>query len=84
MDIKTKGINVFRIMEVLREVPDKLYSAAVVYEMSASKNDTVKPNPTLIDLVNKLHDVLGTKFKVEDKFESPLSFDLIQYAALSP
>jgi len=84
MDIKTKGIKVFRIIEVLREVPDKLYSAAVVYEMTPSKQDIVKPNPTLVDLINKLHDVLGTKFRVEDKFENPLSFDLIQYAALSP
>src|SRR5579872_3919529 len=28
MDVKTKGVKVFRIMEVLREVPDKLYPAA--------------------------------------------------------
>ena len=84
MDIKTKGIKVFRIMEVLREVPDKLYSAAVVYELTSTRPDTEKPNPTLIDLINKLHVVLGTKFRVEDKFENPLSFDLIQYAALSP
>ncbi len=84
MDIKTKGIKVFRIMEVLREVPDKLYSAAVVYELTSANPDTERPNPTLIDLINKLHNVLGTKFKVEDKFKNPLSFDLIQYAALSP
>src|SRR5580658_4764706 len=32
MDIKTRGLKIFRIMEVLREVPGKLYPAAVVYE----------------------------------------------------
>jgi len=84
MDIKTKGLKVFRIMEVLRDVPDKLYSAAIVYETEQTKNDTDKPNPTLVDLINKLHVVLGTNFKVEDKFENPLSYDLIPYAALSP
>src|ERR1700722_19507624 len=47
MDIKTRGIKVFRIMEVLREVPQKLYSAAVVYEVEHLPFDTQVLNPTL-------------------------------------
>lgn len=84
MDIKTRGLKVFRIMEVLREVPEKEYSAAIVSEVEPTALDTRKPNPTLIDLINKLHTVLGTNFKVEEKFENPLSYDLVAYAALSP
>ena len=84
MDIKTKGVKVFRILEMLREVPNKLYPAAIVYETIQQPLDTKKPNPTLVDLINKLHHILGTNFKVEDKYENPLSYDLIQYAALSP
>src|SRR5690349_217702 len=30
MDIKTEGAKVFRILEVIKEVPDKLYSGAIV------------------------------------------------------
>jgi len=30
MDIKTQGARVFRILEVVKEVPDKLYSGAIV------------------------------------------------------
>ena len=30
MDIKTKGEKVFRILEVIKEVPDKLYNGAIV------------------------------------------------------
>ena len=30
MDIKTKGEKVFRILEVIKEIPDKLYSGAIV------------------------------------------------------
>jgi Lon protease-like protein len=30
MDIKTKGVKIFRILEVIKEVPDKLYSGAIV------------------------------------------------------
>ena len=34
MDIKTNGLKIFRIMEVLREVPEKLYSAAIVVHLA--------------------------------------------------
>ena len=83
LDIKTRGVKIFRIIEVLRQVPDKLYSAAVVFEVEHLPFDTEVPNPTLIDLIDKLHLVLGTNFKVSDKYQNPLSFDLVQYAALS-
>ena len=84
MDIKTKGLKVFRIMEVLREVPDKLYSAAIVYEVEHLPYDTEKLNPTLVDLMDKLHKVLGTGFKMFEKFENPLSYDLAHYVAMGP
>lgn len=84
MDIKTKGVKVFRIMEVLREVPEKLYSAAIVYEVEHLPLDTEKLNPTLVDLVEKLHRVLGTNLDIYQKFRNPLSFDLAHYVALTP
>jgi Lon protease-like protein len=84
MDIKTKGVKVFRIMEVLREVPEKLYSAAIVYEVEHLPLDTEKLNPTLVDLIEKLHKVLGTNLDIYQKFENPLSFDLAHYVDLSP
>src|SRR6476620_4161934 len=30
MDIRTEGREVFRVLEVIREIPDKLYSGAIV------------------------------------------------------
>ena len=84
MDIKTRGLRVFRIMEVLREVPEKLYSAAIVYEVEHLPFDTEKLNPTLVDLVERLHTVLGTSLNIYEKFENPLSFDLAHYVALTP
>lgn len=83
MDIKTRGSKIFRIMEVLKEVPDKLYSAAVVYEVEHLPFDTLILNPTLIDLVMKLHRLLGTNFDPFEKFKNPLSFELAHYVALS-
>src|SRR5580698_1621759 len=30
MDIKTKGLSIFRVLEVVKSLPDKLYSGAIV------------------------------------------------------
>ena len=84
MDIATRGLKVFRIIEVLKEVPEKLYSAAVVFEIENSDMDTEHLNPALADLVKKLHKTLGIEFDVYQKFQKPLSFDLAHYVALSP
>lgn len=84
MDIKTLGRKVFRIMEVIKEVPEKLYSAAVVFEVEQNPNDTDVLNPTLVDLIHKLHKVLGTNFDPYEKFKNPLSYDVAPYIGLSP
>lgn len=83
MDIKTEGKKIFRIIEVLKEVPDKLYSAAVVYEINHLPLDTTRLNPTLVDLITELHSLLGTNFNLFAKFKNPLSYDVAQYIGLS-
>src|SRR4051812_4886254 len=30
MDVRTKGLEVFRILEIVKEIPDKLFSGAIV------------------------------------------------------
>ncbi|MBS1612058.1 MAG: LON peptidase substrate-binding domain-containing protein [Bacteroidetes bacterium] len=83
MDIKTRGVGIFRIIEVLREVPDKLYSAAVVYDVTHLTMHAQMLNPTFVHLMAKLHAVLATDFDLKKKFKNPTSYDLIPYAALS-
>lgn len=68
MDIKTRGAKVFRILEVIREVPDKLYSGAIVnYPESYEQG-----NPQLMRKVMKgirdLHELLkvSKEFKIPD------------------
>lgn len=83
MDIKTRGVKVFRIMDVLKTVPDKLYPAAIVFELEHLPFDTQVLNPTLTDLVVKLHKLIETDFNPFKKFKNPLSYELAHYVALS-
>ena len=68
MDIRTSGTRIFRILEVIKEVPDKLYSGAIVnYPENYGKG-----NPEVMRKVMKsirdLHELLKIKkeFSVED------------------
>jgi Lon protease-like protein len=84
MDIKTRGVKIFRILEVLKQVPDKLYPAAVVFEVKHLPFDTAVLNPTLVDLIDKLQKLMDTDFNVFKKFKNPMSFELANYTALTP
>lgn len=83
MDIKTKGIKIFRLLELLKDVPGKLYPAAVVFEVKHLPFDTQVLNPTLVDLMEKLQSLMDTDFSVFKKFKNPLSYEIANYAALS-
>jgi Lon protease-like protein len=68
MDIKTKGVKVFRMLEVINHVPDKLYSGAIVNY----PDNYEKGNPALMRKVmasiRELHQLLNVNkdFKKED------------------
>lgn len=67
MDIKTKGNRVFRILELIKDIPDKLYSGAIVnYPESHDEG-----NPEMMSKVMKgirdLHELL----KVTKDFQKP-------------
>ncbi len=83
MDIKTKGEKVFRILEVIKEIPDKLYSGAIVTYPDNQQQGNHKLMQKVIDAILELHKLL----KVSNKFnkdESELwSYDVAHHAGLS-
>jgi len=83
MDIKTKGLQVFRILEIVKEVPDKLFNGAIVnYPATVEKSNAVLMQK-VIEITLQLHSLLNIK-KDFKKINSKLrSFDLAHHAGLS-
>jgi uncharacterized protein len=83
MDIKTTGQKVFRILEVIKELPDKLYSGAIV---NYPDNDT-RGNRTLMNNVIKAIRELHEKLKITKDFKKAddllWSYDVAHHAGLS-
>jgi Lon protease-like protein len=83
MDIKTIGSKVFRILEVIRSVPDKLYSGAIV---NYPENNE-KGNPDIIrkvvNSIRELHKLLKISKEFKKKDEELKSYDLAHHVGLS-
>jgi uncharacterized protein len=84
MDIKTRGTDIFRILEVIKKVPDKLYSGAIVnYPENITEADNNEMIKKVLNALRQLHKVL----KIEKDFKKPdeeiTSYDVAHHAGLS-
>lgn len=68
MDIKTKGISVFRILEVIQEIPEKLYSGAIVNYPDNYNEGVPGLMRKVMASIRELHQLLKVEkdFKKED------------------
>jgi uncharacterized protein len=84
MDIKTGGVKVFRVLELIKQVPDKLYSGAIV-KYPGNIEDGGKKD--LMQKVLKAIRELHTHLKVQKEFKKAdellTSYDIAHHAGLS-
>jgi uncharacterized protein len=68
MDIKTKGVKVFRILEIIKDVPQKLYSGAIVTYPDNREKGSPAVMRKLMNSIRDLHKLLKVtkEFKKED------------------
>lgn len=59
MDIKTKGDKVFRILEVIKSVPDKLYSGAIVNYPDNKEQGNIELMRIVMKGIRELHKLLN-------------------------
>jgi len=83
MDIKTEGVQVFRLLEMIPELPDKLYSGAIVtYPNNDDKGNRLLMQG-IVKGVRELHKLLN----IEKKFTKPdnelWSYDVAHHAGLT-
>lgn len=84
MDIKTEGISVFKILEVVKELPDKLYSGAIVNYPDNNPNGSPKLMRQVMNGIREMY----RQMKVTKEFSKPddqlSSYDVAHHVALSP
>ncbi len=83
MDIKTEGVAVFKILEIIKELPDKLYSGAIVtYPDNMLKGSPAKMKK-LVENVRQLHKSLGVSKDFLKPDDELTTYDIAHHAGLS-
>ena len=83
IDIRTEGVSVFRVLEIIKSVPDKLYSGAIVDYPTNNNTMNAKLMQRVLTGLRELHKLL----KVAKEFKKPddelRSYDIAHHAGLS-
>lgn len=83
MDIRTKGMEIFRILEVVKTIPDKLYSGAIVTYPSNIHTGHPALLTTVVKNIRELHRLLNVTKNFTKPDDQLSSYDLAHHAGLS-
>lgn len=83
MDIKTNGLKVFRILELIKEIPDKLYSGAIVTYPDNYGQGNRESMSKLMTSIRELHSFLKLTKDFKKADEDMTSYDVAHHIGLS-
>ncbi len=83
MDIKTEGQQVFKILETIKEIPDKLYSGAIVTYPENTRKSSINLMQKIMELIEQLHKQIGTTKEFHKTIENLTSYDVAHYIGMS-
>ncbi|MBN8861859.1 MAG: LON peptidase substrate-binding domain-containing protein [Sphingobacteriales bacterium] len=83
MDIRTRGQRVFRILEVIRSIPDKLYSGAIVNYPDNREQGNMEQMRAVMAGLRELHRVMNLNKNFAKPDEQLSVYDVAHHAGLS-
>lgn len=83
MDIKTEGEKVFRILEVIKEIPEKLYSGAIVNYPVNHEQGSAEVMKRVVNSIKELHKLLNVKKDFNKEDEKLNTYDLAHHVGFS-
>ena len=83
IDIRTKGLDVFRILEIVKSIPEKQYCGAIVnYPDNNTKSSKLLIEKVLTG-IHSLHKLLNVTKDFKKEVDTLTSYDLAHHAGLS-
>ena len=84
MDIRTQGIRVFRVLEMIKTVPDKLYSGAIVnYPENVEGPGKRELMQKVVNAIRELHRLLNINKDFHKPDTELAAYDIAHHAGLS-
>lgn len=83
MDIYTKGARVFKVLEVIHQVPEKLYSGAIVHYPHNHEQGNPELMKRIIDGIRELHKLMQVSRDFKKSDRDLVSYDVAHATGLS-
>ncbi len=83
MDIRTKGLKVFRVLETIQSVPEKLYSGAIVNYPDSDDQGNHELMEKVVAGIRKLHQLLNVTKSFTKADEELTSYDVAHHVGFS-
>ncbi|MCO5287317.1 MAG: LON peptidase substrate-binding domain-containing protein [Chitinophagaceae bacterium] len=83
MDVRTEGIQVFKILETIETVPDKLYKGAIVTYPENKDNGLSSLMEKVLAFIKTLHQLLHIRKDFKKEEAELRSFDIAHHTGLS-
>ncbi len=83
MDIRTRGLKVFRILEVIKEIPGKLYSGAIVTYPDNQHTGSEDVMQQILNSIRELHQLLKVSKDLKKGEGVINSYDVAHHIGLS-
>jgi len=85
MDIRTRGTRVFRVLEVVKEIPDKLYSGAIVdYPANNTARGDSSTAQLIVREVRRLYALFNAEAKAPKDLDERTAYEIAHFVGLSP
>lgn len=83
MDITTRGVKVFRMLELIREIPDKLYSGAIVTYPETEDDGNRLQMQKIVNSIKELHKLLQVSKDFKKPEDQLQAFDVAHHLGLN-
>lgn len=83
LDIKTKGEKVFRMLEIIKEVPDKLYSGAIVNYPDNKEQGDIELMRKVMKGIRELHKLLNVSKDFKKPDEALKTYEVAHHVGLT-
>ena len=83
MDIRTRGEKVFRVLEIIKEIPEKLYSGAIVNYPANHEQGSLEVMRRVVNSIRELYKMLNVEKDFKKKDEELNSYDIAHHIGMS-
>ncbi|SFN72262.1 hypothetical protein SAMN05428949_3266 [Chitinophaga sp. YR627] len=83
LDVVTRGIKVFRILEVIKSIPDKMFAGAIVSYPDNQFSSNARLHAQVVHAMRELHSILQISKNFQKEEDALTSYDMAHHVGLS-